>query len=222
MFERLTAFIDFLITRENMSKHNTDNRSNQLNPNNDAYYSSRSGACPDDDDFASAGQKISLESRLHEVFAPYFQENRRLASIQRKKFEFDFVSLGGQIALLEFTAVLHEPVHGYHDCQDIAEHVFRKVDFSIRSIFETPLAFSQIRRGGNPSRIICNYDYDYSPSLKSVFPSQSETTRREMWFATGEMAVERLKLLVQKGEETPRENLGEITPEILRARFWKV
>lgn len=205
-----------------MSKHSADNRSNQLNPNNDAYYSSRSGSGQDDDDFVSAGRERSLESRLHEAFAPYVQENRRLASIQREKFEFDFVSLGGQIALLEFTAVLEKPSHDYCDCQDIAEHVFRKVDFSICSIFETPLGFSQIRRGGDPSRIICNFDYDYSPSLKSVFPSQSETTRREMWFATGEAAVERLKLLVQKGEETSRENLGEITPKMLRAKFWKV
>jgi hypothetical protein len=205
-----------------MSKHSADNRSNQLNPNNDAYYSSRSGSGHDDDDCVGAGRVMSVESRLHEAFAPYYQENARLASIQRERFEFDFVSLGGQIALLEFTAVLEKPSHKYCDCQDVAEHVFQRVDVSICSIFETPLAFSQIRRGGNPSRLVCNYGYHYSPSLKSVFPSESETARREMWFATGEMAVERLKLLVQKGEETPRENLGEITPEMLRAKFWKV
>lgn len=205
-----------------MAKHSADNRSNQLNPNNDAYYSSRSGFGQDDDDCVGAGREMSLESRLHDAFAPYYQENTRLASIHREKFEFDFVSLGGQTALLEFTAVLEKASHGYCDCQDVAEHVFRKVDVSICSIFETPLAFSQIRRGGSPSRLVCNYGYHYSPSLKSVSSSESETTRREMWFATGEMAVERLKLLVQKGAETPRGNLGEITPTMLRTNFWKV
>jgi hypothetical protein len=205
-----------------MSKHSADNRSNQLNPNNDAYHHSRSGSRLDDDDSVSSSRKMSLESRLHDAMAPYFNANTEQARLQREKFEFDFVSLGGQIALLEFTAVLHEAVHGYSDCQDIAEHVFRKVDSSIRSVFSTPLAFSQIRRAGNPARLICNYDYDYSPSLKSVFPSHSETARREMWFATGEVAVKSLKLLVLKHEKTARENLGEITTKMLSARFWKV
>ena len=33
-----------------MSKSNNDNRSNQLNPNNDAYWSSRGQGSKDDDD----------------------------------------------------------------------------------------------------------------------------------------------------------------------------
>lgn len=199
-----------------MSKHGADNRSNQLNPNNEVYHSSRSDSRPDDDDFAVAGRKISLESRLHEAFAPYFQESRRIASIQREKFEFDFVSLGGQVALLEFTAVLEKPVDGYYDCQDIAEHVFKKLSLSVCSIFDTPVAFSQIRRNGNPSRLICNYGYEYNPSLTSIFSSQSEVASKEMWLATGESAVENLKMRLQSRDKIPREDLGEIRPQNIK------
>lgn len=199
-----------------MSKHSVDNRSNQLNPNNDAYYSSRSGARQDDGDFVSAVRKISLETRLHEAFGPYFQENRRLDNIQQEKFEFDFVSFGGQVALLAFTAVLESPVHGYHDCQDIAERVFQKLDFSVRSIFLTPLAFSQIRRAGSSSRLICNHGYEYNPSLTSLFPSQSEVARKEMWVTTGKVAVDGIKLQLQNQDKIRREDLGEIRPQNIK------
>lgn len=206
-----------------MSKHSVDNRANQLNPNNDAYYSSRGGARQDDDDdFAPAPRRAFAQDPIQVALARCFQEYKRPSTEQREKFEFDFVSFGGQIALLEFSAVLPEKIHGYTDCEDIAEHVFRKVNVMLASLFETPVAFSQIRRSGHSSRLICNAGYEYSPSLTSTLASAREIARKKMWFSTGKAAVEKLQLKLQNRETMPREDLGPISPATLRRDFWKV
>lgn len=48
-----------------MSKHDTDNRSNQLNPNNDAYYQSRGYSDKDDYDDDSDGVGFISTSTYH-------------------------------------------------------------------------------------------------------------------------------------------------------------
>jgi hypothetical protein len=205
-----------------MAKHDDDNRSNQLNPNNDAYASSRSHAADDDEDETgfSSRRPVSLDTALREAFAPYFEANAKAGSIRREKFKFDFVAFNGQAAFLEFTAVLPERTSRYRDCLDIAEHVFEKTGRELRAHFGCGIAFSQIRSGDSKVGLVGNFGVHYNPPLSDFGLSAQGRKDREDWVAVTRAALEQWKERIASSEAIPRENLGAISPTELRSAFW--
>lgn len=205
-----------------MGKHDDDNRSNQLNPNNDAYASSRSHNAGDDDDEPdfSGRSHVSLHSALTKAFKPYFQANASSGRVRREIFKFDFVAFNGRAAFLEFTAVLSEQTSRYFDCLDIAEHVFEKTGRELRAQIGSGIAFSQIRSGNSKVGLIGNFGVHYDPPLSDFGLSAQGRKDREDWIAVTRAAVEKLKERIANSEVIPRENLGEISPTELRSAFW--
>lgn len=83
------------------SKSDRDNRSNQLNPNNDAYHSSRGSSRGDDDDFVP-----TRRSNFSTYYAQAFR-NPNVSSQRTEKFGFGAVSLQGTSVFR--TAILEAP-----------------------------------------------------------------------------------------------------------------
>jgi hypothetical protein len=89
-------------------KSDADNHSNQLNPNNDAYYSSRGTSRDggDDDDDAYQGEsnwRYRYELKRQEILAANEAERARL---MRDEFTLDFMCMNGRTAHLKFSAEL--------------------------------------------------------------------------------------------------------------------
>jgi hypothetical protein len=205
-----------------MAKHDDDNRSNQLNPNNDAYASSRSHSAGDDEDEAgcSGSRPLSLQSALRKAFEPYLEANARTGRVRRENFKFDFVAFNGQSAFLEFTALLQEPTPRYRDCLDIAEHVFEKTERELRKHFGSGIAFSQIRSGDSKVGLIGNFGVHYNPPLSNFGLNARGRKDREEWFAVARATVEQCRTKIASSEAIPREDLGVISPTELRSAFW--
>ena len=205
-----------------MTKHEDDNRSNQLNPNNDAYASSRSHAASDDEDETGFSRRrhVSLDSTLRKGFEPYFEANARAGRVHREIFKFDFVAFNGRAAFLEFTAALPERTSRHWDCLDIAEHVFEKTGRELLAHFGCGIAFSQIRSGDSKVGLIGNFGVLYNPPLSDFGLSTQGRKDREDWIAVTRAAVEQWKEKIASSEAIPRENLGVISPTELRSAFW--
>ena len=198
------------------SKHDADNRSNQLNSNNDAYHSSRSGASGQDDDADSrstdgAGGPNYLSVDFRAVFGTSRGPDE---PAQRQGFTFDFVSLSGRVALLEMTAELDPGLLNQGDCTDIAEHMFNKLRLAFLKECGSAIAFSQLK--SEDGKIINGVGQEFYPAAFYLSSEAGEyLSNKKLWDATGKIAVQELRGQLKNGSHKPRENLGVINAKQL-------
>ena len=198
------------------SKHDADNRSNQLNSNNDAYQSSRSGnPGRDDDDEGRSTAGVGGPNYLSIDFRALLSTSMATDKpAQREGFTFDFVSLSGGVALLEMTAELDPSLVYQGDCTDIAEHMFNKLRLAFLKECGSAIAFSQLKSADG--KIIDGVGQEFYPA---AFYLSSETgeylSNKKLWETTGKLAVEKLRGQLKNGSHKPRENLGVINAKQL-------
>ena len=200
------------------SKHNADNRSNQLNSNNDAYHSSRSGNSGRDDDddndgryASSTGTRKGLSELFHVVSGKFKAFEKPPL---RQEFTFDFVSLCGKVALIEMTAEVDQDFRGRDDCIDVAEHIFKKLRVAFLKECGSGIAFSQLRCADG--KIINWVGEEFNPdAFYSSKESAENLANRKLWEATGKLAVEKLKGQLADGSHKLREDLGLVNSKQL-------
>lgn len=200
------------------SKHNADNRSNQLNSNNDAYHSSRSGNSGRDDDdegrYASGTDTRSVLS-VSEHFHVMFGTSKAIEKPPLKQgFTFDFVSLCGKVALVEMTAEVDQVFGSRCDCIDIAEHMFKKLRLAFLKECGSEIAFSQLRC--KDGKIINWVGEEFNPEAFYRSKESAENlANRKLWEVTGKLAVQKLKSQLANGSHKPREDLGLVNEKQL-------
>jgi len=127
------------------SKSDRDNRSNQLNPNNSAYSSSR-GLGRDYDDDLEWEDRVSPTRRPGSaaVPAPTFHKQERIKI--HREFMFDLMSMSGVKAHLRATVEFSNKLSSEPKCTDVIEE---KLQLRLREGFEritdSPIALLQVR-----------------------------------------------------------------------------
>ena len=200
------------------SKHNADNRSNQLNSNNDAYHSSRSGNSGRDDDddndgryASSTGTRKGLSELFHVVSGKFKAFEKPPL---RQEFTFDFVSLCGKVALIEMTAEVDQVFGSRGDCIDVAEHMFKKLRVAFLKECRSEIAFSQLRC--DDGKVINWVGEEFNPEAFYRSKESAENlANRTLWEATGKSAVQKLKDQLTDGSHKPREDLGLVNAKQL-------
>ena len=200
------------------SKHNADNRSNQLNSNNDVYHSSRSGNSGRDDEdddegrYAYGTDARSGLSALFHVVSGKFETFEKPPL--RQGFTFDFVSLCGKVALLEMTAEVDQVFGSRGDCIDVAEHMFKKLRVAFLKECGSEIAFSQLRC--DDGKVINWVGEEFNPEAFYHSKESAENlANRTLWEATGKSAVQKLKDQLTDGSHKPREDLGLVNAKQL-------
>ena len=125
------------------SKSDRDNRSNQLNPNNSAYSSSRGiGGYDDGDGEYCVSPSGGLGSAA--VPAPTFHKQERIKKY--REFTFDFMSMSGVKAHLKATVEFSNKLSSEPKCTDVIE---KKLQLHLREVFEretnSPIALILVR-----------------------------------------------------------------------------
>ncbi len=204
------------------SKDDRDNRANQLNPNNDAYYNSRGiDRESDDDDYdydCCAG--IGIGKALHEMFAREDRERRQWEDNQPvyERFKLDFLSLDGQKSHLEIMAKL--PRKGFSsgrvsDCTDLIRIVFFDLLSAFSRATEAPVAYYQVRDGQGKTLDWLSGTYRPKPPDYHHTAEQQAKIEREnlLWETSGEADVSRFKELLNSEieAEIPRTSSGMVT-----------
>lgn len=202
-----------------MSKCDDDNRSNQINPNNDAYYSSRGtdGGSDDDDDYGYDSRRSSEEILAADRAAA---KEREMALPVYERFTFDFLCLNGQKAHFEVTAKL--PRKNYRtnrisDCTDIFELFIP--EFKRVFIRETQchIAYEYVRKDNGEPLVQLQLDvwidpYQWAPFMREL--TEKEILRRkheEMLRESRRQLVTEFKKTLSLKEPIPRVKVGEIT-----------
>lgn len=132
------------------SKSDTDNRSNQLNPNNDAYHSSRGVGCGDDDD---DDDDVSSYSPSRSFAQQQHQEKMRIqaqidSSPIREYFKLDVMFLDGRKAHLGLTTEIpykHFRQGNISDGIDLVEAVAPKLFRLWANEAKVGIAYSLVR-----------------------------------------------------------------------------
>lgn len=202
------------------SKSNNDNHSNQLNPNNDAYYSSRGiSGYDDDDEYYPAvdwRQNARDEARM--------QHQMEMLTPINEEFTIDFMNMKGISAHLKATAQLphkHFNSSRFTDCTDLIELVLYP---RLYTVFEqeakSPIVFSRVRDSdGNELTWL---QHEYRPrSICKIHDSperkQQITQLNKLWEQSTKFKVDNFKKLLQDYNAIPREDVGFIiTPENYR------
>lgn len=205
------------------SKSDNDNRSNQLNPNNDAYYSSRGTGRYDDedDDFYRAPD-------WNKVFK---NEINMLREIEMRtpineEFTFDFISMNGEKAHIKATAQLPYKNFGnslFTDCTDLIDKIlYPRLRTSFEKEAESPIVFSQVRNGKGNELIWLQTEYRPRRIDKihdSLERQQEITQLNELWERSTKFKVEDFKKILRNYNTIPREDVGFI---ITHANYRKV
>lgn len=202
-------------------KSDNDNRSNQLNPNNDAYYSSRGISRYDDDDDGDYYTVVDWEQYArNEAWKQYQVEMRTPIN---EEFTFDFMSMSGSRVHLKATAQLpHKHSNGplFTDCIDLIEKVlYPRLRIAFKQEVNSPIAYSRVRDGKGNELIWLQEEYRprsnsilYSPELQ-----QQIAQLNELWEQSTKFKVDDFKKLLQNYKTIPREDVGFIiTPENYR------
>lgn len=207
-----------MIQEENMSsKSDNDNRSNQLNPNNDAYYSSRGIGGDDGYDDGNDGEHYKTFDWVE--YARKEAWRRREMEMQtpiKEEFTFDFMSMSGSRAHLKATAQLPNKHYSgplFSDCIDLIEKaLYPRMCKSFVKETNSPIAYSRVRDGKGNELIWLQEEYRprsnsklYSPELQ-----QQITQLNELWEKSTKFKVEDFKKLLQDYKTIPREDIGFI------------
>lgn len=171
------------------SKADDDNRANQLNPNNDAYHSSRGGTGRDDDD----GDDLAYKSRS--VFS-VASRNNNLSRIAT--YGFGAVAMSGEAAYV--IANLHATAGSFADDPDRACRVL--CDYFLEDFGY--LARSHLTRGLGQHELALFTVFDPSPSRlpwhAAMYPKDDVKTRQGLQLRTCEFVNQRLTPRVQPSQ----------------------
>lgn len=140
------------------NKSDTDNRANQLNPNNDAYYSSRgnSGGCVDDED-----DGIREPHYCRPLGNPFKPEAHGI------EFRAGFVGFSGKTQVLRFfvfktiaTGMFGASANAQLDIEDFAERVLTELSGSLKTLWQEDLALVALfnQRGRELEWMTTQYD----------------------------------------------------------------
>ena len=200
------------------SKDNADNHSNQLNPNNDAYYSSRGidrDYDDDDGDNFSSNRSFALEIA------------ERSAAIERKRdelicerFTLDFLSLDGGMVNSELTAACPRENYrrnGIRDCIDIIERVMPMLKREFVKVAGFPIASLRVRNErGVALEWLCE---EFQPSKPSYSDDAEAALLKlkysKMWESSGKSLVEKFIQSLEGDKIIFRESLGKFTPDLI-------
>jgi len=206
------------------SKSDNDNRSNQLNPNNDAYYSSR-GISRYDDRYEDDDYDPAIYLREIASNEAWKQREIEMRTPIIEEFTFDFMSMSGKKAHLKVKAQMphkHYSDYRFSDCTDLIEKVWYPV---LRRSFEqeanSPIAFLQIRDSNGNVLVWLNVEYrPRSISTLHHSPEQQQIAQvNELWEQSTRFKVDSFKKLLQNYKTIPREDVDFIvTPE----NYWQV
>lgn len=194
------------------SKHDDDNRSNQLNPNNDAYHSSRgygSGRNTDDEDYAYAYSSRSYSNTRFVPQAPL---------VIQEKFHLNFVTFCGQVFLYELTAELNSHhlsgTYGGGDCTDVAEYVFHERSQIIRNEPEVQIASAALSKVGKGP--IGWVGGRYKPGLVHGYGGKPTEENVALWLKKGAEAWQELETKLVSGLALDRTDLGVVNGKNLK------
>lgn len=207
------------------NKSNDDNRSNQLNPNNDAYYSSRGigiGRYDEDDDFEGYDSR-SVIKRLCEELDDIVRTEQRIRDWEtpiNEEFTFDLMGMNGSRLHLKATAQLPYKKYSSHMISDCIDLIEKGLCPSLRRVFEsenkTKLVYLCVRDGQGKELVWLRQEYT---TQTSSFHDSSERKKEikqqnEMWEQSTKYKVDDFKILLQDYKSLPRKDIGfVITPE---------
>lgn len=192
------------------SKSDRDNRSNQLNPNNSAYSSSRGiGGYDDGDGERYVSPSWGLNSLV--VPAPTFHEQKRIKI--HREFMFDFMSMSGVKAHLKATVEFSNKLSSEPKCTDVIE---KKLQLHLREVFEretnSPIVFLQVRDGAGGELEWLGEEYRPRRISKKLAPEEQQRIRElnELWTQSMKGKVRDFKKMLKDHKSIPREDLGFI------------
>lgn len=201
-----------------MSKHNDDNRSNQLNPNNDAYWSSRGadGGSDDDDDYGFNRRRSFEEISAAERVA---SKEREIAQPVYERFTFDFLCLDGRKAHFEVIAKL--PTGDYQtsrisNCTDIFELFIPEFKRVFEREEKSPIEYEDARNGNGKPLVQLKADVwiedEVSPFMHEL--PEKELVRRKhekLLRDTRRQLIANFKKTLSSNAPITRVNVGEIS-----------
>lgn len=202
------------------NKSDRDNRSNQLNPNNSAYSSSRGIGGYDDDD----GEHYVSPNRGFSVpvdFSSVFKVQKRI-KIQRT-FTFDFMSMSGVKAHLRATVEFSNKFSSEPKYTDVIE---KNLQLRLREVFEretnSPIAFLQVRDGAGRELEWLGEQFRPRRISKKITPEEQQRILQlnELWSQSIKGKVREFKKTLKDHKSIPREDLGFIvTHQLLNKTF---
>lgn len=206
------------------AKSDRDNRSNQLNPNNDAYYSSRGSERSGEDDDMGAGRRmLDIGEELSRFFA---QEERRRYMQERDCSEVGtyvgiFVGLDGRTALIPIK-LSSNPFMGNGDSararnEDFAELMVGEIGRQLILRWGCPLALRTVLDSDGNDMFWSGYQYPTGCDSANRVPNE------RLWSEHGENAVAKVRALLSCSAELRKlqNSSGQIieaNPDL--ARLW--
>ena len=194
------------------SKSDRDNRSNQLNPNNSAYRSSRGLS----NDYIGDPEWKYYESPTRglgsaAVPAPTFHKQERIKKY--REFTFDFMSMSGVKAHLKATVEFSNKLSSEPKCTDVIE---KKLQLHLREVFEretkSPIVFLQVRDGAGRELEWLGEQFRPRRISKKLDPEEQQQIRQlnELWSQSIKGKVREFKKKLKDHKSIPREDLGFI------------
>ena len=208
------------------SKSDRDNRSNQLNPNNEAYYSSRGSERPgkdDNDDIGARRRVLDIGEELSRSFAR--EEHRRYMQ-ERDRPEVGtyvgiFVGLDGTTALIPIKLSAN-PFMGNRDGararnEDFAELVVGEIGRQLILRWGCPLALRTVLDSDGNDMFWSGYQYPTGCG------SANRVQNERLWSEHGQKAVANVRALLSCSAElcklrNSNGQLIESDPDL--ARLW--
>lgn len=194
------------------SKSDRDNRSNQLNPNNSAYSSSR-GLGRDYDDDLEWEDRVSPTRRPGSaaVPAPTCHKQERIKI--HREFTFDLMSMSGVKAHLKATVEFTNKFSSEPKYTDVIE---KKLQLRLREVFEREtnslIALILVRDAEGREMEWLGEEYKPRRISKKFAPEEQHRIRQlnELWSQSIKRKVQEFKKTLKDHKSIPREDLGFI------------
>jgi hypothetical protein len=156
------------------AKSDRDNRSNQLNPNNNAYHSSR-GHGRDDDDEAQSGRQylgtVDAGERAAEILAREMWERERNRPVETT-FRAAFVALTGIVKVIQFSSVTSPGLGGRSANEDFAEILVSEIGRQLGLKWQSDLGLLGLWDDEDTDMFWA--DYDRNPLRKAIQGKNAE------------------------------------------------
>lgn len=194
------------------SKSDRDNRSNQLNPNNSAYSSSR-GLGRDYDDDLEWEDRVSPTRRPGSAAVPAPTCHKQERIKKYREFTFDFMSMSGVKAHLKATVEFSNKLSSEPKCTDVIE---KKLQLHLREVFEretkSQTVFLQVRDGAGRELEWLGEQFRPRRISKKLAPEEQHRIRQlnELWSQSIKRKVQEFKKTLKDHKSIPREDLGFI------------
>lgn len=193
------------------SKSDRDNRSNQLNPNNDAYHSSRGSNRPDDDnDNGSAGsQRLTGSERWDRAVARLSHEIHERARNQpvETTFRAAFVALTGAVKIIEFSVATSPFLGGEAANEDLAEILIDEIGRQLSIQWDSCFASQMLYDQEGTEFFWAGFEYP-----KGQWNGSDKAENERLWNAYGKEATlnARASLITPTNSAYPIEQWGRV------------